>query len=189
MPLQPEELLIPKPDNRSVLPAAERVRLDLAAEVLRRFGEVRFVARGSSMIPSIFLGDLLIVRAQPIADSCRGQIVLCLREGRFWAHRLMRKWRQGSSFVFATRGDALLQEDPIVDESQVLGCVTSIVRYGQPMDLARMETLSTKLLRWGVRHSSAVSKTILRKHSLRLRLHGYIHEAFTNPGPPILECL
>jgi Peptidase S24-like len=186
---QPEELLIHGFSNESALPSSEQVRLDLAAEVLRRFGEVRFIARGSSMIPSIFPGDLLIVRSQRIADSCCGQIVLCLREGRFWAHRLIRKWRQGSGFVFATRGDALPQEDPAVGESQMLGRVTSIVRYGQPMDLARMETISAKVLRWGVRHSSAIAKTILRQHSLRLRLLGYTHEAFTKPGPPILECM
>jgi hypothetical protein len=165
------------------------VRLDLAAEVLRRFGEIRFVARGSSMIPIIFPGDLLIVRSQQMADACRGQIVLCLREGRFWAHRLIRKWREGSRFVFATRGDALPHNDPSLDESQLLGQVTSIVRYGQPIDLSRLETISTKILRWGVRHSRFVSNSVLRQHSLRLRLLGYTHEAFHNPGPPILECM
>ena len=189
MPFQPEKLLIPSLDNGCALPSAEQVRLDLAAEVLRRFGEIRFIARGSSMIPSIFPGDLLIVRSQRIADSCHGQIVLCLREGRFWAHRLMRKWREGSRFVLATRGDALSQEDPALDEGQMLGRVTSIVRYGQPMDLGEMETLSARVLRWSVRHSSTIAKTILRQHSLRLRLLGYTHEAFTNPGPPVLECM
>ena len=41
-------------------------RLDLAAEVLHRFGEVRFIAHGSSMIPSIYPGDLLTVRSDAV---------------------------------------------------------------------------------------------------------------------------
>lgn len=170
-------------------PSPEQVRLGLAAEVLRRFGEVRFVARGSSMIPSIYPGDLLIVRSQVIADARHGQIVLCLREGRFWAHRVMRKWQEGSRFVFATRGDALPDEDPSLDESQLLGRVASIVRYGQPVDFARINGLWTKLLRCGVRNSNALTKTLLRRHSLRLRLLGHSLEPSASPGTQLLECM
>ncbi len=166
----------------------EKVQLDLAAEVLRRFGEVRFVARGSSMIPSIYPGDLLTVRSQFIADARHGQIVLSLREGRFWAHRVTRKWRQGNRFVFATRGDALPKEDPSLDESQMLGRVTSVVRYGKPVALAQIDRPWTRLLRWAVRNSSALAKTLLRRHSLRMRLLGRSHELLGNPGTPFLEC-
>jgi Peptidase S24-like len=170
-------------------PSPDEVRLDLAAEVLRRFGEIRFVARGSSMIPSIYPGDLLTVRSQGIAEVGHGQIVLALREGRFWAHRLIRKWRQGDRFVLATRGDALRYEDPSLDESQVLGRVTSVIRYGEPVDFAHLNGLSTKLLRCAVRNSSGLAKVLLRRHSLRLRLLGSSYEAYATPGTPIMECL
>ncbi len=141
------------------------------------------------MIPSIYPGDLLTVRSQVIAEARHGHIVLALREGRFWAHRLIRKWRQGNRFVLATRGDALPDEDPSLDESQVLGRVTSIVRYGKPVEFARIEGFSTKLLRWAVRNSNALAKTLLRRHSLRLRLLGRTHEPHGNPATPVLECL
>jgi Peptidase S24-like len=189
MQIQPEEFLTRGHIVAGALPSSDEVRLDLAAEVLRRFGEVRFVARGSSMIPSIFPGDFLTVRSQVIEDTRHGQIVLCLREGRFWAHRVMRKWREGSRFVFATRGDALSHEDPSLDESQVLGRVTSIVRYGKPVDFARINSLWTRILRCGVRNSNALTKTLLRRHSLRLRLLGRSHDALGNSGTPFLECM
>ena len=189
MQIQPEEFLTRTHIVASALPSSGEVRLDLAAEVLRRFGEVRFVARGSSMIPSIYPGDVLTVRSQVIAEARHGHIVLALREGRFWAHRLIRKWRQGNRFVLATRGDALPDEDPSLDESQVLGRVTSIVRYGKPVEFARADGFSTKLFRWAVRNSNALAKALLRRHSLRLRLLGRSHEPYETPGTPVLECM
>ena len=76
--MTPEQILV----NAAV--SCPEIRVDLAAEVLRRFGEIRFVARGASMIPAIYPGDLLTVRSHRIADARSGEIVLCLREGRFW---------------------------------------------------------------------------------------------------------
>ncbi len=167
----------------------EQVRLDLATEVLRRFGQVRFVAHGSSMIPSIYPGDLLIARSTAIADVCPGQIILCSREGRFWTHRVTRKWREGERYIFATRGDALADEDPYLEEGQMLGRVTSIVRYGKPVQLPRINSFWTKLLRCGVRNSTSLTKALLRRHSLRMRLLGPSHELLTDPGTPFLECM
>jgi Peptidase S24-like len=189
MPSQQEGLLSSAPKQIRESPPSERVKLDLAAEVLHRFGEVRFVARGSSMIPSIYPGDLLTVRSQAIAEVQHGHIVLALREGRFWAHRLIRKWREGNRFVLTTRGDALPNEDPSLDESQVLGRVTSIVRYGETINFALINSASTRLLRCAVRNSNALAKALLRRHSLRLRLLGRANDAYENPGTPILECL
>lgn len=165
------------------------VRVDLAAEVLRRFGEIRFIARGSSMIPSIYPGDLLTVRSHRIADARSGQIVLCLREGRFWAHRVMRKWREGNRFLFSTRGDALPHEDPSLDESQLLGSVESIIRYGRPVEVAHIVGPWMKVLRLGVRHSSTLARTLLSSHLLRMRLLGGSNDLLGQRNPQVLECM
>jgi hypothetical protein len=132
MPLQPEELLTRASIHSAALPSkhddrldlAHEVRLNLAADVLHRFGDVRFVAHGISMIPSIYPGDLLTVRSESIADARCGEIVMFLLSGRFFVHRVTRKWPERNRIVFATRGDALSQEDPSVDGSQLLGRVT-----------------------------------------------------------------
>ena len=122
MPLQPEELLTPALSHAHTPQSKREARLDLAAEVLHRFGEVRFVANGSSMIPSIYPGDLLTVRSESV-NARAGEIVLFLLGGRFCVHRVMRKWPERNRIAFATRGDALTQEDPSVDGSQLLGRV------------------------------------------------------------------
>jgi signal peptidase I len=166
-----------------------QARIDLATELLRRFGEIRFVVRGSSMIPAIYPGDLLTVSSQSGAEARRGQIVLCLREGRFCVHRIIRHWRNGNRFLFATRGDALQHEDPLFDESELLGSVTSIVRYGQRVDVARIAGLWMKLLRIGVRRSSLLARTLLSSHALRMRLSGHSHDAFANSSAQVLDCM
>jgi signal peptidase I len=189
VPLQSEEFL--KRSHAAAEPQHTRAEahLDLAAEVLKRFGELRLVARGSSMVPSIYPGDLVTVRSAPVAEARHGDIVLYFRDGRFWIHRLMRKWRDGSHLFFATRGDALPQEDPSVAESQVLGFVASVVRYGAPVDLARLNRARNLILGWAVRHSTAVTRALLRRHSLRVRLLGRSQEQQGGAGSPILECM
>src|ERR1700733_247922 len=136
MPVQPEELLTSTFSHADALQSKQEARLDLAAEVLHRFGEVRFVANGSSMIPSIYPGDLLTVRSESVVNARAGEIVLFLLGGRFFVHRVMRKWPERNRVVFATRGDALTQEDPSIDGSQLLGRITSILRHGKPVKFA-----------------------------------------------------
>lgn len=141
------------------------------------------------MIPAIYPGDLLTVRSHRIAEARRGQIVLCLREGRFWAHRVIRKWREGNRFWIATRGDALRNEDPSLDENQLLGSVTAILRYGKPVEVAHLVGPGMKLLRLGVRHSSMLARTLLSRHALRLRLLGQSGDVLGQPVAQVLECL
>jgi hypothetical protein len=196
MPLQPEELLTRASIHAFALPSkhdarfdlAQEVRLNLAADVLHRFGEVRFVAHGSSMIPSIYPGDLLTVRSESIADARCGEIVLFLLSGRFFVHRVMRKWPERNRIVFATRGDALTQEDPSVDASQLLGRVTSILRYGKPVKFATHLDPWTKFLRWGVRTSDTFAKALLAAHLLRARILRGTRQPAATSGKQLQEC-
>lgn len=197
MPLQPEKFLTRARIHAGALPSkhdarpdlAQEVRLNLAADVLHRFGEVRFVAHGSSMIPSIYPGDLLIVRSESIADARCGEIVLFLLSGRFFVHRVMRKWPERNRIVFATRGDALSQEDPSVDASQLLGRVTSILRHGKQVKFATRFNPWTKFLRWGVRNSDTFAKTLLAAHLLRTRILGGTRHSAATPSDQLQECV
>jgi Peptidase S24-like len=188
MPLQPEKFLKRPLIDTDALQSKHEVRLDLAAEVLHRFGEVRFVAQGSSMVPSIYPGDLLTVRSESIAGARCGEIVLFLLGGRFFVHRVMRKWPERDRVVFATRGDALNQEDPSVDGTQLLGRVTSILRHGKPVKFSTQLNPWTKFLRWGVRHSESFARTLLATHLLRTRVLGRKGQNAGAPGKQLQEC-
>src|SRR5271157_970505 len=87
-------------------------KLELAAEILRKFGEVRFVARGTSMLPTIYPGDCLTVRSFGAAGPRRGEIVLCRRGGEFRVHRIVRLLEEGPATFYVLRGDALPDDDP-----------------------------------------------------------------------------
>jgi hypothetical protein len=101
----------------------------------------------------------------------------------------MRKWPERNRIVFATRGDALRQEDPSVDGSQLLGRVTSILRRGKPVKSATRLNPWTKFLRWGVRNSDTFAKTLLAAHLLRTRILGGARQSTATSGKQLQECV
>jgi signal peptidase I len=170
-----------------VPPSRQHVQLDLAAEVLRRFGEVRVVELGRSMIPSIYPGDILTIRSEQKNAARCGHIVLHLRAGRFCVHRVTQTWREGGRFMFTTWGDAAAQPDPPFDENQLLGRVTAIVRRGRSVEFVQMDTLRKKLLRRAVRKSEAAATFLLRWHLFRTRIFGGASTAFGHRTEQFLE--
>ena len=142
----------------AVYDAAKR---DLAAEVIRRFGELRLQVTGASMLPSVWPGDVLTVRRRSPAELLPGRIVLCYRDGRFVAHRLV--GRQGDDVV--TRGDAHNFKDIPFREEDVLGEVVGIQRSGRSVRLSPV---------WWQRAASSVAarseactRTLLRLRRLQ----------------------
>jgi signal peptidase I len=104
--------------------AREDHKLELATEVLRSGGAIRLQALGTSMLPSVWPGDLLSIEHAPGKDMVPGDIVLVARDARLFVHRLIEK----DDDEWITRGDSLPQNDPPVAEAQVLGRVSLIRR-------------------------------------------------------------
>ena len=185
--LQPEEFLAPsmnpRPENR---PEAE---IELAAEVLRSFGELRFVAHGSSMLPEIYPGDALLVSRMPAASIRCGQVVLASRDGRFFAHRVIRTLEIEGRALLVTRGDALIDEDPPLAEDQVLGRVTAVIRGQKRIEPAAEPSTGRKLLAWAVRNSDGLATWLLRWNSLRNRIARRLGVARTKTAGELAECL
>ena len=139
-------------------------KLDLAAEVLRAGSSIRLQALGTSMLPAIWPGDVLCIERKSGAEMVPGDIVVVAREGRFFIHRLIEKRESG----WVTRGDSLPQNDPLVEEVQVLGKVSSIQRKNGasvPRSLSWLKrALARMLCRWDL-----LRNVVLRVHSLRDR--------------------
>jgi signal peptidase len=98
--------------------------IELAAASLRASGSLTMRVWGSSMLPAIQPGDIVAVRRAEMAEACIGDVILCKRNGRFFAHRMVA--RHGDAVV--TRGDAVRAEDPPVQAHEVLGIVTCAPR-------------------------------------------------------------
>jgi hypothetical protein len=103
-------------------------RLELAVEVARTFGSLRLRVTGTSMMPAVQPGDLLSIGRVDLRDTSPGEIVLFVRGGRLFAHRIVDRGGGSRDPYLVTRGDRLLENDPPVFPSELLGRVTSIER-------------------------------------------------------------
>jgi signal peptidase I len=137
--------------------AQSRARLELAAELLQRGDRMSLRVRGSSMLPSLFPGDLLTFRRCSPEEIVVGDIVLFLREGRCFVHRVAERMAGGSAVRLRTRGDALPSPDPPLVETEVLGRLTTVERKGRrlpPPRLGPVRSLIAGLVRcspWAAR--------------------------------------
>jgi hypothetical protein len=100
----------------------------LAAEVLRNTGKLRLVARGHSMLPTLWPGDLLNIEATSVEWVRAGDLVLFSREDRFFVHRILGR-NESTRPSLVTRGDSMPQADAPVFAEELLGRVVSFQRH------------------------------------------------------------
>ncbi len=116
--------LRPSPEQAAT---GDAQRSALAAESLRQGGRLRLQLRGESMLPTLWPGDVVeIARCSP-NDARPGEIVLALRDGRFFLHRLVCRQTDG----FLLRGDSLPACDPQFPPEAFLGRLVHRVERGQ----------------------------------------------------------
>lgn len=105
----------------------EQEKIGLVASVLQSGGCVRMRVFGASMLPSLWPGDVLIVEGSAPEKFVPGEIALVLRDGNFRAHRVVAQ--AGEQWI--TKGDAMPENDPVAELSELLGRVVSVERNGR----------------------------------------------------------
>src|SRR5258707_8262864 len=118
------------PDPAS-LEMAHAAKCELAEKTLRLFGSLRLRVTGFSMLPSVWSGDLLLIRRQQMEQIYPGDIVLFVCHGRLIAHRVVFKTDDPEAPSLITRGDALPSQDSAISPAQLLGKVSGILRGGE----------------------------------------------------------
>ncbi len=132
------------------------MKCELAAQVLRSFGTLRFAATGWSMLPSLWPGETLVVERVSQDQVRVGDVVLVGRQGGFCAHRVVEKvdGADAESLPWITRGDALAVPDCSAAGDQFLGRVTYLLRGGQlvtlPSELGVIDTIIARVVRRSV---------------------------------------
>jgi Peptidase S24-like len=154
----------------SILEAREDPKLLLAAETLRDCGKVRLRAWGTSMLPSLWPGDLLTIQSAAYDEVVPGDIILVLRNDRFFIHRLVERRQDRDCISWITRGDAMPHNDPPAAASELLGRVAGIRRGHRNFVPSRRvslihSALASMLCRWE------------RFRSLALRIHAAREQA------------
>ncbi|MGA9308107.1 MAG: signal peptidase I, partial [Candidatus Sulfotelmatobacter sp.] len=143
---------------------AHTLKCELAGEVLRSFGSLRFRATGWSMLPSVWPGDTLVMeRVNP--DQVRvGDVILVGRDGRLCAHRVVSVAEGCGSRVWITQGDANSTPDQPVSEDEMLGRVSYLIRGGKllavPAELSVVDRLVAKI----VRRSKTAARSLVYLH-------------------------
>jgi hypothetical protein len=139
----------------------------LVADVLQLSGEARIRATGSSMLPCVLPGDVLVVQHEGLNRLMRGDIALFVRDNRLFAHRVL---HQETATVphLITCGDSLMELDRPVLSDELIGRVTSIVRGARRIDpratflnrlasvLFRHSDFLTRCLLWVLYHTRAM---------------------------------
>ena len=149
----------------------EQRRCSLAAQFLQSTGTVRIRARGSSMLPTLWPGDLVTVQSRTFEQVQAGEIVLYLREGLFVLHRAVRKLA-GEEPLLVTRGDSMPGNDPRVKPCELLGAVTGIQRGASLVAPEPRLSLLRLMLARALAHSNLCHRLALRLGAWHGRLRG-----------------
>jgi hypothetical protein len=123
-----------------------RAYLPLLASALKRGHAVPFQVRGHCMWPALKSGDKLAVK--PLSKRPQtGDILVCYRGTHAVAHRVVDQFQdaEGQGWV-RCRGDASLELDAAVRESDVVGVVTKIRRASTSLQPSAAAALSSRVV-------------------------------------------
>lgn len=153
-----------KPDCRTD-DEAHSLRCEMATEVLRSSGHLRLKVAGWSMFPAVLPGDTLMIDRAASDEVSIGDIVLFGRNRRLFVHRVVGK----NDAQFVTRGDAMPAADPAVDQNELLGRVTYILRDGRCIEPSKTRPLAERAAATLLRNSEIAARVVASWHSLRQR--------------------
>jgi signal peptidase I len=145
------------------------VKCELAADVLRAFGLVRFPASGWSMLPAVWPGDMLVVE-RVSSDQVRvGDVVVVGRDGRLCGHRVISVGGDSGEPQWITQGDALPVADRPVTENELLGRVAYLIRAGKRVAVSAELSLGATLIARILRRCFFAARGLVYLH--RVYLH------------------
>jgi signal peptidase I len=156
----------------------EQCKCGLAAEVLQSSGKLTLRATGASMLPTLWPGDVLTIQYNTLDQVALGDVVLFVREGRFFVHRVVSKPKAKDQQTFlVTRGDCMLQADQPVSSTELLGRVTHVERecscFGPVLKLNQFR----RLFAWMLSHCDLLQRIALRLHGLRVNSGSHFEAA------------
>jgi hypothetical protein len=153
-------------ETEGAMPDRSAVKCELAMDVLRSFGTLRFAATGWSMLPSIWPGETLVIeRVEP--DLVRiGDMVLVGRGGRLCAHRVVGIAGDGQNRQWITRGDALLVPDRPVAGNELLGRVRYLIRAEKCIAVPTELSVLAKVVAKIVRRSFFAARALVYLHRM-----------------------
>jgi len=155
-----------KRTGNTVSDAGSALKCELAAEVLRSFGTLRFAATGWSMLPTLWPGDTLVVERVNHDQVQIGDVVLVGGEGRLRAHRVVSEAEDSGNRRWITRGDAMAAPDRLEMEHELLGRVSYLIRAGRRVALPPRLSLVDALIARVVSRSFIAARALVYLHRI-----------------------
>ncbi|MEO8078361.1 MAG: signal peptidase I [Acidobacteriota bacterium] len=125
------------PPEHAATSDLEETGARLVGEVLKRCGEARLRVGGTSMLPTIRPGDVLLIRPVEITSVEPGEVILFRAGGRLFVHRVVQPVVSGADRILITRGDNHAHPDQPVTAVDLLGRVDEQLRDGAAVAMAR----------------------------------------------------
>jgi hypothetical protein len=155
----------------------EHHKIALASELLRSGGSIRMQALGTSMLPTVWPGDVLSIEGRPGRVSL-GDLMLVQREQGVTVHRVV----ACDASRCITRGDAMPHDDPPAHPLDILGRVTTIHRAEQVIVPKSRILPHQLLLAWIFCHSWLCRNFALRVHLAMSKNHRRVSEQPVGQG-------
>jgi signal peptidase I len=160
--------------------ARDQGRCSLAAEALRSWGTLKVRAHGVSMLPTLWPGDILTVQSVCPEQVAPGEIVLYMRQDRFFIHRIVSTDLNRNKAFLVTRGDCMFEDDPPVDRSELLGRIVEVRRAGATFMPVRKLSPFRRVVAWLFCHWSLFRR-------IGLRFGAYRHESDDQSDEPFVS--
>jgi signal peptidase len=147
--------------------AANATKRGLTAEVLRLHGQCRLQVSGTSMLPTLWPGDTVLIEQRSIYQLCIGDVVMYERDGRFILHRLMCLPGTVSEIfspnpLLIARGDFVPHDDYPIPADCVLGVLAGVQHGSRCTSIPRRMSLSSRWIAALLRRSSWLLRVLLR---------------------------
>jgi signal peptidase I len=145
-------------------PAIEESRCELAAEVLLANRTLTLKAFGTSMLPTLWPGDLTHIQSCSFDEVHPGDIVLCRTNSRFSLHRVTRKVVEGADSWLITRGDSMPGPDPRVSSANVLGKVIEVQHASRDFIVVPKFSTKSRVIGRILGHSTLCMRFVMKLH-------------------------
>ncbi|MBA3900198.1 MAG: signal peptidase I [Bacteroidetes bacterium] len=109
--------------------------LGLSTELLASNHGVKLRLGGYSMYPSLKPGDIATIEQSPFKTLAPGDVITFKRQGRWIAHRLIKKETVQGETILHTKGDSCLKMDETVTAESYAGKIISIERNAKQFNM------------------------------------------------------
>ena len=142
----------------------ETFRCELITEALQLAGTVQLRVGGWSMLPTIWPGDIVLIKAADQNSVRTGDIALFRRGENLTVHRILDIDETAGQIL--SRGDAMPQSDPSFSSRELLGKVEFVLRNGKRIEPSRNLGLAQRAMADLMQRSETAARVAVTAHQM-----------------------